>query len=56
MARLMPFQEATIEYFWRAVNGSLGSVAVGGGGAGGPRELDASLDPLANFPNSHPMI
>lgn len=58
MARLMPFQEATIEYFCLAVNGSRGSGAVGGGGSRGPKELVAlpSLEPLANFPNSQPML
>lgn len=57
MARLIPFHDATMEYFCLAVSGSRGSGAVGGGGSPGPMEFDAfPLEPLANFPNSQPII
>ena len=36
MAREIPFQLATIEYFWRAVKGNRGSGGAGAGGSFGP--------------------
>lgn len=60
IARLIPFQEATIVYFWRAVRGSRGSGAAGAGGS-----LSVPLSTsflfslpllLASLPNSHPIF
>lgn len=56
MARLIPFHDAIIVYFCRAVKGSRGSGAAGGGGSLGPNALLPSAFPLAaSFPNSQPM-
>jgi hypothetical protein len=59
-ARLIPFHDAIIEYFWRAVKGNLGSGAAGAGGSlTFPFSTSFLLSLpllLANFPNSHPMI
>lgn len=57
IARLMPFHDAIIVYFWRAVRGNRGSGAVGGGGSLGLVALTPSdfvLD--ANLPNSQPIF
>lgn len=57
IARLMPFHDAIIVYFWRAVRGNRGSGAVGGGGSLGLVALSPSdfvLD--ANLPNSQPIF
>lgn len=62
IARLIPFQEAIIEYFCLAVNGSRGSVC--GGGAGVLELLQSKLrflsepfgPPPASFDSSQPMI
>lgn len=57
MARLMPFHEATIEYFCRAVSGSRESGAEGGGGSLTLLSTSFLLSPLlASFPNSQPMM
>jgi hypothetical protein len=57
IARLIPFHDATIEYFWRAVRGRRGSGAAGAGGSLTLLSVSFLLSPLlANFPNSHPMI
>lgn len=56
MARLIPFHDAIIVYFCRAVSGSRGSGAAGGGGSLGPNALLPSAFPLAaSFPNSQPI-
>lgn len=57
IARLMPFHDAIIVYFWRAVSGNRGSGADGGGGSEGLVAFTPSdfvLD--ANFPNSQPIF
>lgn len=57
IARLMPFHEATIWNFCRAVSGSRGSGAAGGGGSPGPSAFwpsDLVLDD-ASLPSSQPM-
>lgn len=58
IALLMPFHEAIIVYFCRAVRGSLGSGAAGGGGSLGPSALlPSQRDELdASFPSSHPIV
>jgi len=61
IARLMPFHEATMLYFWRAVSGNRGSGAAGAGGSFALRLLSApfllSLPLLAaNLPNSQPIL
>ena len=57
IARLIPFHDAIIVYFCRAVNGSLGSGAAGGGGSLGPNALQPSAFELAaNLPNSQPIL
>jgi hypothetical protein len=57
MALLMPFHEATIEYFCRAVSGRRGSGADGAGGSLTLLSESFLLSPLlANFPSSHPMM
>lgn len=56
MDLLMPFHEAIIVYFWRAVSGSRGSGAAGGGSSLGPIAFDSfDFELPANFPNSHPI-
>lgn len=57
IARLMPFHDAIIVYFWRAVSGNRGSGAVGGGGSLGLVAFTPSdfvLD--ANLPSSQPIL
>lgn len=57
IARLIPFQEATIVYFCRAVSGNLGSGEAGGGGSLGPKVLlPPPLLLEVNFPSSHPIL
>ena len=57
IARLIPFHEATIEYFCLAVNGNRGSGAAGGGGSHGPNILPLSPFELdANLLNSQPIL
>lgn len=57
MARHIPFHDAVIVCFWRALNGNRGSGAAGGGGSAGPNVL---LPPdfvlAANLPNSQPIL
>lgn len=56
IARLMPFHDATMEYFWRAVRGRRGSGADGAGGSLTLLSTSFLLSPLlANLPSSHPM-
>lgn len=56
MARLMPFHDATIEYFWRAVSGRRGSGADGAGGSLTALSTSFLLSPLlASLPSSHPI-
>lgn len=57
IARHIPFHDAVIVCFWRALNGNRGSGAAGGGGSLGPNVL---LPPdfvlAANLPNSQPIF
>lgn len=56
IARLMPFHEATMEYFWRAVSGRRGSGACGAGGSLTLLSTSFLLSPLlANLPSSQPI-
>lgn len=57
IARLIPFHDASIVYFWRALNGNRGSGAAGGGGSLGPNAFVPSDFVLAaNFPNLQPIF
>lgn len=58
IARLIPFHDAIMVYFWRAVSGNRGSGAAGGGGSLGPSVFwpsDLQLDE-ASLPSSQPMV
>lgn len=56
IARLMPFHDAIIVYFWRAVSGNRGSGADGGGGSLGLVAFTSDFVLAANLPSSQPIF
>lgn len=55
MARLIPFHDASIVYFWRAVSGKRGSGADGGGCSFGVAFEQSDFVLAASFPSSQPI-
>lgn len=56
IARLIPFHDAIIVYFCRAVSGKRGSGADGGGGSFGVTFTLSDFVLAANFPSSQPIF